>query len=479
MSPLDADADFVDTMHGKAQSIAAILRTKKCSVKLIDKVLRQCVFPQLAYPCQFAAVSTKDLYRIGGPIRAAIADLIEGSSLSNDVMFAGDGLPYGLPLTDFADHVNRAKAGMVARLNVSSEILRLTLQSLLNRGRSRLSDKQSPSVDLMICPSAKETKPMRNPSCWALSYIEHVQESQVEVYLPATHNLPRQHSAPSLSRGPFTHTPLTQVVIPDTDGISVEEVQDFAETYHICFVEELFPEQPIPPTGIPEHISSLQELFDAKYKPFIARVVQAYSNSSLSLGVIILRPHMCIDTRLGSHGAREAPTMIEGVIDSPLYPDPHVAYRPWILNKDDPAQKQIICAKGILEAPASLASLNLSQMTTRRLYTLPNFDPTTAYHKSYALKQRILLPALTNLDLSAPAPTLQVTFPSDLLATWAAISSESQVATIYTDGSCSQRITLPTYLHPSPPLVHLSSSIVLVHPHPPDTPWHMRDVSIY
>jgi hypothetical protein len=103
MSPLDADKNFVTMMQKKAQAIASILKRKKCTVKLLDRVLRQCIFPMLSYSCQFAAISTDDLNTISGPIRDAISFIIKGSSLNNKVTFAGEGLHYGLPFTDLAD----------------------------------------------------------------------------------------------------------------------------------------------------------------------------------------------------------------------------------------------------------------------------------------------------------------------------------------------------------------------------------------
>jgi hypothetical protein len=412
MSPLDADKNFVTMMQKKAQTIALILKRKKCTVKLLDRVLRQCIFPMLSYSCQFAAISTADLNTISGPIRDAISFLIKGSSLNNKVTFAGEGLHYGLPFTDLADHINRAKAGMAARLNVSTEIHRLVLHSLLVRGQRRLSEIRSPTITTTICDSAKDAEPTRNPSCWALSLIEHIQEGQVDLFLPATMPSPRpQLPLHARDPTPLTQTLLTQVALPDTDQISAEEAQDFIDTYHISFVEELFPVNPLPPHRLSTHISSLQELFDPKYKPFIDRIIHTYAYSHLSLGHVVLRPHMCIDTHPTGQNTLVGPIMIEGLIDSHIYPDPSAAYRPWILNKHDKRGKQIICNKTIIEAPTVLDSLYLPPTSTRRLYSMANYDPITVYHDQYALQQRIVLPELLDVDLKSPAPSLLFDFP--------------------------------------------------------------------
>jgi hypothetical protein len=160
-------------------------------------------------------------------------------------------------------------------------------------------------------------------------------------------------------------------------------------------VEELFPVNPLPPHKLSTHISSLQELFDPKYKPFIDRIIHTYAYSHLSLGHVVLRPHMCIDTHPTGQNTLVGPIMIEGLIDSHIYPDPSAAYRPWILNKHDKRGKQIICNKTIIEAPAVLGSLYLPPTSTRRLYSMANYDPITVYHDQ--CHSRTLLWALISL----------------------------------------------------------------------------------
>ena len=142
---------------------------------------------------------------------------------------------------------------------------RQIMHCLLARGQRLISEHQSFSLTPTPCPLLPHYMQHNEQShyCWAFSLIQYLQAADANIY--TTSLFPK-----STINTECTQTPLHTYFNIDNDApLTLDNILDFENSYHIYFVEELFPFPPSHPTTF---ITHLLQLFPLKYHAYIQKV---------------------------------------------------------------------------------------------------------------------------------------------------------------------------------------------------------------
>ena len=117
-------------------------------------------------------------------------------------------------------------------------------------------------------------------------FMQYLQISQSNIH--TTHLFPLPNASQTCTQTPIH----TYYNINDDAPLTLDDIRDFEASYHLYFIEELFPYPPIEPASF---LPKLLPLFPTHYHRYISKATNAaYLSPHLSLGEVILREHIII-----------------------------------------------------------------------------------------------------------------------------------------------------------------------------------------
>ena len=185
-------------------------------------------------------------------------------------------------------HTLRDKESTMLRMLGGTPYSRQIMHCLLSRGQRLISDNQSFSHEPIPCPQLPHyMRPTEQTHySWALSLIQYLQISQSNIH--TTHLFPLPNASQTCTQTPIH----TYYNINDDAPLTLDDIRDFEASYHLYFIEELFPYPPIEPASF---LPKLLPLFPTHYHRYISKATNAaYLSPHLSLGEVILREHIII-----------------------------------------------------------------------------------------------------------------------------------------------------------------------------------------
>ena len=218
-----------------------------------------------------------DLNLISAPFRDLIRKKANASHLPNAVLFSGNATPYSLPFTDLTSHVLKEKESTMLRMLSGAPISRQTIHCPLARGHRLLTDHLSYSSTPVPCATITDSysRALPHTHCWALSLIQYLQSSQSNLSISFPPPL-------TSSSHTITQTPLHSHYDPSIDlPLSLNDIIDFEASYHIHFLEDLFPSTPITPNS---YLLRLLPLFPPFIHNYLSRIIHTQGLHILAPG---------------------------------------------------------------------------------------------------------------------------------------------------------------------------------------------------
>ena len=240
----DNSTTFTTTIKKQIDRLKHTIIKKKASIQTIWSILKQCVYPKYTYILKFTNLSMRDLDKISASLRDLIRIKANASHLPNVLLFANKSCPYGHMYYDLMAHTLREKESTMLRMLAGTAYSRQIMHCLLARGQRLISEHQSYSNTPTPCPELPHFTHHNEQShySWALSLIQYFQQAQSNIY---TTPLFPQTTTPIHC----TQTPLHTFYNQDNDTpLILNDILDFENSYHVYFVEELFPYPPTHPT---------------------------------------------------------------------------------------------------------------------------------------------------------------------------------------------------------------------------------------
>ena len=261
--------------------IKHIMLKKKASIQTIWAILKQCVYPKFTYILKFSNISMYDLNNLSGSLRDLLRTKSNASHLPNAILFADSKCSYGHTYYDLMTHTLREKESTMLRMLAGAPYSRQIMHCLLSRGQRLISDNQSFSHEPIPCPQLPNyMRPTEQTQySWALSLIQYLQIAQSNIH---TTQLFPQHNTTKIC----TQTPIhTYYNANDDAPLTLNDIRDFETSYHLYFIEELFPYPPTDPTSF---LPNLLQLFPTQYHRYISKATNtAFLSPHLSLGQVI------------------------------------------------------------------------------------------------------------------------------------------------------------------------------------------------
>ena len=265
-----------------------------------------------------------------------------------------------------------------------AHISRQTIHCLLARGHRLLTDHLSYSSAPIPCATIPDpsARALPHTHCWALSLIQYLLSSQSNISI--TFPPPLTSSSHTI-----TQTPLHSLYDPSIDlSLSLDDIFDFEASYHIHFLEDLFPTTPITPK---QYILRLLPLFPPPIHNNLSRIIHTYANSpQYTLGHVTLREHITFYSP-----NTQSFQYIEGIMHpNQSTPTPTLLTRTWLHHPS--------------RGPNSRASLphtlyhktNLSNaphsplLTSRLLRSAIGYSPTLSFCETLNIQQKLYPPTL-------------------------------------------------------------------------------------
>ena len=328
---------------------------KKASVHTIWTILKQCVYPKFTYILKFSNISMYDLNNLSGTLRDLLRTKSNASHLPNAILFADSKCSYGHKYYDLMAHTIRDKESTMLRMLGGAPYSRQIMHCLLSRGQRLISDNQSFSLNPVPCPQLPHYMCPTEQAhySWALSLIQYLQISQSNIH---TTQLFPQHNTNKIC----TQTPIHTYYNTNEDApLTLNEILDFETSYHLYFVEELFPYPPIDPSSF---LLNLLPLFPPQYHGYIAKATNiAFMSHHLSLGQVILREHTIIQL---PHTT--SPSYIEGVHHTTSSTSFAIRTQLWDIPRNTPHQPSNL-----------LLTLPHSRLHTINTHDIPPYPITT------------------------------------------------------------------------------------------------------
>ena len=299
------------------------IQKKKATQPTIWQILKQCIYPKFTYILKFSNLSMCDLNNISAGLRDLIRKKSHATHLPNALLFSADATSYSLPYYDLMSHTLREKERTTLRMLAGAPFSRQIIHCLLERGNRLISEHHTMTNTPIGCPILHHFTTPVNPThySWALSLIQYVQIAQSNIFTttPTPSTLPHIHC---------TQTSLHSFYSPSLDKpLTLDDIFDFESSYHINFIEELFPYPPDPPQTF---LPSLNKVFPSQFHKFISRILTTAYNthSHLTLGKITLREHMILHIPSLSQY-----TYIEGLLHSTeQHLSQHLLIQNWMSN---------------------------------------------------------------------------------------------------------------------------------------------------
>ena len=256
----DSSNSHISVIRSPISRTKATIFRKRASLATIWAVLRQCIFPKFTYLLKFTNTSLYDLDTLSAPLRDLIRRKANASHLPNAILFSGNATPYSLPFTDLTSHVLKEKECTMIRMLSGSSISRRTIHCLLSRGHRLISDHISFSSSTIPCPLIPKPfdRALPHHHCWALSLIQYLQASNTNLSISVPFPLTLSHTS-------ITQTPLHTLYHPILDSpLTTEDIFNFEASYHVHFLEELFPSSSsLPPTSLNSYPFSLPPIISS------------------------------------------------------------------------------------------------------------------------------------------------------------------------------------------------------------------------
>ena len=253
--------------------------------------------------------------------------------------------------------------------------------------------------------------------------------------------------------------------------LTLDNILDFENSYHLYFVEELFPFPPSHPTTF---VTNLLQLFPLQYHTYIQRItLLAFQSETLSLGQVILRDNIMMKLPNKLH-----PVYIEGIHRNPQSELITLRTQTWSLSCPPTTQR-----KPLLSLPHSDATLISSHiihpsiiLTTRYIHSSIGYNNHQAYCKGTALQQRFLPCYLPEFHEIYAPPTINCQFHPAIIDSWNTYSNDSTMEIpVYTDGSLTPESPQLDISSPIPPK-RVASAVVFFEKTHNKTKWHERNV---
>ena len=467
LSPDMSNTHLID-IRRQILRITNTMTTKRASIGTLWSVIKLSVYPKLAYPLKFTNLSMKDIHKIAGPLRHLIRLKSNASHLPNAILFAGNATPYSLPYLDLMTHVCKEKESIMLRMLAGPTISRQIIHSLLTRATRIISDNTSFSTTPQPCQLLPHHLDTASPShyCWGLSLVQYLQAASSNLHTTT----PPPQTYPDL---PVTQTPLHTLFIQTLDyPLTLSDIKDFESSYHLYFLEELFPYTPLPPNT---YLPQLLQLFPNHLHPFLTRIIREnHMNPTITPGTIILREHLILQLPQD-----HTPHYIEGILP-PLRPQDHpqALTRPWVYLRHRGSNRQqcislnhtpthIPILKDIPTHPFSAPRLIRSALGYTKKQTLCQYIHFT---------QHILPRNPASATHQYAQPTFSCNLHPTIREAWHQLSTHpAATINVYTDGSL--KPSTPLYTHqPSYPPSTIATAIVFSTDTPVTTSWHDRKV---
>ena len=463
----DLSSDYLKTIKSQIHRIKQVMLRKKASADIIWSVLKASVYPKFTYILKFTNHSMHDLNKLSGTLRDLIRQKTNASHLPNAILFSGNATPYSLPYHDLMSHIVREKESTMLRMLSSSAHSRQVMHALLCRGQRLITENYSFTNNPTPCPRLPHhLEPSQSTHyCWAHSLIQYLQAANSNIHTASLFPT----SAPTYT---VTQTPIHTSYDQALDSpLTLEDILDFESSYHLYFIEELFPYPLKHPTT---YLSSLSNIFPSQYEKFLRRIIlENYDNHKLSLGQVISREHMLL--HLPSH---TYPTYMEGILHHLNTNQNMMALtRTWIPSHARQHTPSFLRIPHDQHQTPKLTPLPLHPYQTRRyLHSALGYTKTFTTCKVLPLNQLILPRNHPPFTAIYAPPAFTCTFPSDVTSAWRTLTSRNTYTpTIYTDGSLRPQVQLTT-MQPTEHNPEIYTSIVFSSTPTNDTPWTQRDV---
>ena len=286
--PPDLSDTHIPTLRKQISRTASTMLRKKATLDTIWAVLRQSVYPKFTYPLKFTNLSISDLDKLTAPLRHVIRKKANATHIPNAALFSGAATPYSLPFTDLTTFILKEKESTMLRMLGGSHYSRQIIHCLLARGHRLISDNNSISPYPAPCPILPSPACTTSPShyCWALALIQYLQAANSNINI--ANPVPTTQSPLSI-----TQTPIHSLLRTALDSpLTIDDIKDFESSYHLYFLEELFPHSNDSPESF---LRNFLSLFPSKYHNFLSRIIHTFHNNpAFSLGTFILRDHILI-----------------------------------------------------------------------------------------------------------------------------------------------------------------------------------------
>ena len=460
----DLSDSYIPTLRNQISRTASMMLRKKATLDTIWTVVRQSVYPKFTYPLKFTSLSVADLDKLAAPLRHVIREKANASHIPNAALFSGASTPYSLPFLDLTTFILKEKESTMLRMLGGSHRSRQIIHCLLARGHRLISDTDSLSPIASPCPILPSLSLPASPShhCWALSLIQYLQatNSNINIKYPTP-------STPSQLK--VTQTPLHSLLQSTLDyPLTVPDIAEFESSYHIYFLEELFPHTNDPPHSF---LPPLLSLFPAKFHNFLSRLINTFHNNpEFSLGTIILRDHIIFKS------SNQSIEYIEGI--TPSLDRSHLLQlltRTWHLKRASSRTPTYTITSPNPPSPPTNTPAPISEfITSRYLHSSIGYTVEHIHCTTFPLQQIILPRKYSPFSEQYSPQDFTCSFPQPINTAWQSCTHQHNSPTIYTDGSFTPSSLPLTSLPPS--IGGILTSAFIFSPSSTTYPWSARHV---
>ena len=363
-------------------------------------------------------------------------------------------------------HTLREKERTTLRMLAGAPFSLQIIHCLLERGNRLISEHHTMTNTPIGCPLLHKFTTQVDPThySWALSLIQYLQIAKSNIFTttPTPSTLPHIHCTQTSLHSFYSHS----LDIP----LTLDDILDFESSYHLHFIEELFPYPPVPPQTF---LPTLNSIFPSQFHNFITRILTTTynSNSPLTLGKVTLREHMMLHIP-----SLPNCTYIEGLIYPNTQTHTHQLLTHHWTTKPHNLHLTKLYLNHTTQTLATKHSIPLTSfLTTRYIRSGIGYNPTHQFCTAIPLKQ-LILPRLipTFNELYAP-PNLKCNLHSTICTEWRSHTHSTSPVPVYTDGSLTQHPPQLTH-QPINNVTQIHSAIVFYNKQTAHLPWPQRRV---
>ena len=463
LSP-DNSSSITNELKPEISRLRYAIQKKKATLPTVWQILKQCIYPKFTYILKFTNLSMYDLNTISAGLRDLVRKKSHATHLPNALLFSANATSYSLPYYDLMSHTLREKERTTLRMLAGASFSRQIIHCLLERGHRLISEHHTMTNTPIGCPLLHHftTQVDSTHYSWALSLIQYLQIAKSNVFTttPTPLTLPHIHCTQTSLHSFYSHsldTPLT-----------LDDILDFESSYHIHFIEELFPYPPAPPhTFLP----ALNAIFPHQFHNFITRILTTIytSHSTLTLGQVILREHMMI-----SIPSIPNCTYIEGLIhNNNSHQSQHLLIRQWMSTKKHSNTTKLHLNHTPLTHATKHSFPLTSFISIRYIRSGIGYNPTSQFCTAIPLRQLIVPRRIPTFNELYAPPTIKCNLHPIIRTEWNSHRYSTSPAPVYTDGSLMQHPPLLTHL-PINNITQIHSAIVFYNKQTEHLPWSQR-----